>query len=274
MTSKSPYQGTLQYVRARWPTYLLLYGGGAALALAITFYASDRGLWSFSLFGLAVLLILVYFFAASLWAAHQKYDLRQNRPSHVLFELGKIQPTDEFVHVSLGVRQIPVRLSRRLTGGHLRAIDVYNPQLAPSRALARQRRPLAPTQPDPRLTWLEGSIDLLPVPDHSTPVVTASHILHELWQEGDRELLLREIYRILKPGGRLLLAEPARTKTNLLLRGPGALRLQRLAYWRRLLQNAGFKLTQERNVVDMYVCFCVEKPLSGEIQQLTLDLGI
>jgi ubiquinone/menaquinone biosynthesis C-methylase UbiE len=86
--------------------------------------------------------------------------------------------------------------------------------------------------------------------------------------------LLREIYRILKAGGRFLLAEPARTKTSLRMRGPGARRLKPLAYWRRLLQNAGFRLTQERNVVDMYVCFCVEKPLSGEIQQLTLDLGI
>lgn len=268
------FSGTLRHVRAHWPGYLLLYGGGALLSLLVILLAAGSRLWGMVLLALAALLVLFYFLVASLWAAHEMRDRRPNHPAEVLFKLGPIDRTDEFVHVGLGLRDVPENLSRRLTRGCIYAVDVYNPQLAPSRTLARERAVAPASPPDPRLSWLNGSIDLLPLPDNGTLIVTISHTLHELWQHGDRRLLLKEVYRILEPGGCLLLAEPARTTLAYLVWGPGALRLEPPLYWRTLLHSCGFRIATEQSVRDLYYCYRAVKPLPGEIQQLTLDFGV
>lgn len=236
--------------------------------------AAERDLWLLAAAGFLLLLILAYFLTTSLWAAHEQFNRRENLPARIIFELGQIQPTDNLVYVGLGLRDTPIGLSRRLTRGHLDAVDVYNPRVAPGSVLTRLRRPTPPSLRDPRLSWLEGSIDLLPLPDASVDLVAMSYTLVEFWQHGDRNRLLKEVRRILRPEGHLLLAEPARTRTQLLMLGPAALKLPPPDYWRRQLQDAGFIIAREKYVSDYYICFRAEKPFPGSVQQLALDLGI
>ncbi|MFW6042443.1 MAG: class I SAM-dependent methyltransferase [Chloroflexota bacterium] len=274
MESDAPFSGTLKHVNANWPSYLVGYGGAIVLALTLILFAAGRQWWGLLLAAVVAMLVAAYFLVASLWAAHQQFDFKQNQPATVLFKIGGLQPTQSFVHVGLGTQETPVRLSRHLTSGCVTAVDVYNPQLAPGRALARRRQHSRPPHSDPRLTWSEGSINLLPLPDSSTDAVTVNHTLTELWQHGDRQRLLQEIHRTLRPGGKLVLAEPVRTRTNWLVGGIAALRMEPLPYWRRLLTESGFHLRQEQNVRNFYYCFVAEKPLPGEVQQLSLDLGV
>jgi len=269
-----PFEGVLRYIRVRWPSYLVIFGGGGLFAFILISLGAEDGRWPFVALGMGILLILAYFLTTSLWAAHEQFGRRQVQPAHIIFEEARIQPTDSLVYVGLGVRDIPLQLSRRLTRGRVQAIDVYNPQLTPRATLSRERRLAKPTPPDPRLSWLEGHINLLPLPDYSVDLVTSSYTLSEFWQDGDRRLLLKEMRRILRPGGFLLLLEPARTRTQLLMLGPAALRLPPTDYWRALLNDAGFHIVRETNVSDYYLCFRAEKPFPGTVQQLTLDLGI
>ncbi|HZD10699.1 MAG TPA: methyltransferase domain-containing protein [Candidatus Binatia bacterium] len=274
MYSDPTNDGLLRYVRARWPTYVIGFGGGFLLALWLVVIGAGQGRWWLVVVALAALLVLAYFFTMSLWSANEQFNRRHSLPATVIFELGQIQPTDDVIYVGLGLRDTPIRLSRRLTRGQVQAVDVYNPQLAPGAVLARQRRPLPNVPPDPRLIWLEGSIGLLPLPDNSAHIVACSYTLVELWQHGDRQLLLREMRRVLQPGGHLLLAEPVRTRTQFLTVGPAALRLPGAEYWRRQLAESGFNVVREHNISGFYTCFRAEKPLPGTVQQLALDLGI
>ncbi len=285
MQRQTTYTGTLAHIYAHWPQYLFGYGGGALLLLVLMVLALQRGWWGFLLPAFAAVLLLGYFFVASLWAAYQQFDVPRERDYEVLFEMGRIQPTDQFVHISLG-RQTMVRgLARRLTAGRITAIDVYNPLLAPGRALARQRQfaqQLLARQaarqpgarPDPRLVWLNGSIDLLPLPDNSVPLVTMSRVLSELWQHGDQLCLLQEIHRILLPGGRVLLAEPVRSETRLLLHGPAALRMNRPETWQTILRQAGFELVKEEDGRGLVMYWRVDKPHPGALRQLAFDFGL
>jgi hypothetical protein len=158
------------------------------LALWLVVIGAGQGRWWLVVVALAALLVLAYFFTMSLWSANEQFNRRHSLPATVIFELGQIQPTDDVIYVGLGLRDTPIRLSRRLTRGQVQAVDVYNPQLAPGAVLARQRRPLPNVPPDPRLIWLEGSIGLLPLPDNSAHIVACSYTLVELWQHGDRQL--------------------------------------------------------------------------------------
>ena len=271
MELRNRYGGALGYLKAHWPAYVLGYGG-AFLAAAIIIAASAAlGWFGFITLSLAALLMLAYFFTVSLWAAHRLYDGRAI--GDILFKLGGLRPGDNVVDVKAGSGQTAIAISRRLSTGRVIVVDVYNPQLTPGRALARSHRQSDHHRPDPRLSWRDGSIDLLPLPDGSAETVTLVETASELWQQGDREVLVREIVRVLAPGGRLLLAERVVSPTNLLVMGPLALRLKSLEYWRKLLEGAALQVSRESNVRELIHCLRADKPLPEALTQLPLDLS-
>ena len=185
---------------------------------------------------------------------------------------GRLQPTSRFIHVGLGRRETAIRLSRRLTGGQVTVVDVYNPQLTPDATLARSRQRHA--RPDPRVTWLDGSFDLLPLPDNSVQTLTMNRTLSEFQEHGDRVLLLEQLFRILKPGGQLVVIEPLRSASGLLIWGPGALSEEPLLYWHTLFREGRFRLREEKTIHGLAALFVLEKPLPGEMQQLRFDFGL
>lgn len=277
MNPKGKYIGTLRYLYDHWPLYLLLYGGVAFLLIGMG-VAANQGWLSFVPLALAIVLVLLYFLLASLWAAHRLYDSQSRQPHHVLFELGQLREYDRFAYIDLNGRFQIIELGRRLTTGQIAVLDIYNPQLTPSTTLARSRaRSLAlPVQSvgDPRFLWRNGSINLLPLPDECVTAVILNETLSQFWQKGDQEILLREVRRILIPGGRLLVAERTRTSSNWLHLGPGAFRLQNAHTWRDLLRQAGFILRREEDLYGLMLCLRADKPIPVEAQQLQLGLNL
>jgi len=233
----------------------------------------DRGLFGFVPMATAVLLFLIYFFLTSLWTAHQLYSQNGLRPHQALFDLGQCKPTDHIAYVDLGIHFRPIHLCRRLTTGQLTVIDVYNPQWTTGKALTRWRNRWRHPPKDPRLVWMDGQVNLLPLPDKSVSAVILCQVVSEFWQQGDRLSLLNEARRILKPNGRLLLAERCRTQTNWLMAGPGALIHPPVTYWRRLLAEAGFHLRIEKTSNGLIHTFCAKKPSPMAARQLAFDLG-
>jgi ubiquinone/menaquinone biosynthesis C-methylase UbiE len=218
--------------------------------------------------------ILAYFLCAAVWASYMQYDVRRHRDHQILFDMGHLAPTERFAHIGLGAQDVPIALSRRLTSGHLTVVDIYNPQLSPGADVARMRTLYGPPPKDPRITWLDGSFDLLPLPDGSVRAVTMNRTLGAIWQRGDQLCLLQEAYRILAVGGWLLLAERSRSETNTLVLGPSALRLPPEKYWRSLLIEAGFGIVDERTVHGLVHYWRAEKPFPSAHERLTFDFGI
>ncbi|MEW5986676.1 MAG: class I SAM-dependent methyltransferase [Chloroflexota bacterium] len=255
MDESGRFAGALTFLKANASTLVLRYGSGLLLLLMVIAYGAANQRWLWVIEAAALLALLIYFFLASLWSAYALYDAPGRRDSDHFWQMGQLQPTDTIVVVDLGLRWTAVALARRLTSGRVIVIDVYNPQLTPGRPLARLRAQAIRPITDPRLTWRESSINLLPLPDSSVTVVTLSRVTSQLWQEGDRLLLLKEIYRLLAPGGRLLMSERVRSRANVLIMGLGGLRLPTAAYWRNLLQRAGFQVQEERDLQGLVRCF-------------------
>ena len=269
MRRDNRFSGTLRAVYVRWPFYALTYSG-VILTLVILGLSVERGWIGLVPLSLATLIVLVYFLLASLWGV---FNLDHLQPHHVLFDMGQIRATDTFIYVDLGWRRRALDVAGRLTTGKAIVIDVYNPQWMTSRALVRARARIPAPPPDPRLVWQTGSINLLPQPDNSVTAVILCQVASELWQEGDRQRLFQEIYRVLSENGRLLLAERVRTRTNWLLMGPGALTLSLVETWRDALHAAGFHVRHEKDLQGMIHCFRADKPTYSEARQLTLSFN-
>ena len=271
MSERDRYQGTARHIYAQWPGYLLRYGG-----LILAFLMIGAGLimgWQV-LVALGIVLLTAVFFLmlAALWTAHKLHDADGLQSDDLLFAMSQAQPTDNLANIDLGLRQQAIILSRHLTTGKITVIDVYNPQLATGAGLARARLQAPSTKQDPRLTWYDGHISLLPMPDSSVTAVFMSQVLSEFSQHGDRQTLLREIRRILKPSGRLLVTEQTASWLNWLLAGTSTARLHPTEYWRDLLLEAGFEIHRQENIQGLLNCFRVDKPSPYAGHQLPLQL--
>jgi len=269
MDNSGEYDGTIRYIQARWPLFLIGYGGGAILVIAAVSVGILRGWLALLPLALAVSIIIAYLAGTAIYSAHRLYDNQNIRDK--LFDLGHFRPDDSFVYLDVGLRWLPTSMARRLTTGRIIVIDIYNPLLTPDGNLARAHRQARHPAPDPRLSWRDGDISLLPLADGTVSAVILSEVASEFWQLGDREKLISEIYRILKPGGHFILAERVRTTTNLLMMGLNGFEVETADYWRNLITRIGFRIKREESLEDLIHFIRADKPLPQEGQQLIFD---
>ena len=265
------FRGTSRYIYAHWPAFLSAYGGMIA-ALLLVAVGFDKGWFALVPLAAAAAMVLGYGVSAAAWSAHKLYDPDGLLPHQVLFDMTNIKATDSLVYLDFGLREQAAEIAGRLTKGVVTVIDVYNPQLTPGRPLYRARLRAPSSVRDPRLEWLSGSVDLLPMPDNSVPAVFLCQVLSEFRQQGDRQALLNEVRRILAPGGHALIAEPSQSQTNWLTRGPAAAAIPMVQEWRDLFSECGFKLVKERELTGLIHCMQITKIRPAEKGQLRFDL--
>lgn len=257
-------------LRAEWQSYLLRYGVAFLLAVVLIIWGVGQRWWFVALPAFLLLFVLVY----RLWGSLILAEKERFAPDYLyLFELGEIDPYDKIVQIDLGRRQAGIALCSRFTMGKITIVDVYHPELTPNPQLKEIRRHQPNVRSDPRLEWLVSDITLLPFPDSSVPALLMQDTLYHLIYRGDQERLLKEVYRILKPGGRLLFAERTRTWSNWLVLGFAASQLPTSQQWRELLQRAGFHIYHEQLRHDLTSCWRADKRSGISEYQIPLPLS-
>lgn len=257
-------------LRAEWQSYLLRFGIAFLLALFLIVWSVGQRWWFIAVPAFLLLLLLLHRFLGSLILAEKE----QFAPDYLyLFELGEIDPYDKIVQIDLGRKSVGMALVSRFTMGKITIVDVYHPELTPNPHLKQIRNRQPVPRFDPRLEWLVSDITLLPFPDGSVPAVLMQDTLRHFAYYGDQERLLKEIYRILKPSGRLLLAEYNRTWSNWFIFGWAAAQLATNQQWNNLLQQTGFYIYHQQLRHNITICWRVDKPTGISEYQIPLPLS-
>lgn len=186
------------------------------------------------------------------WAPY--YDLVTNlltlgqapRLRRMTVDQALIKTGDSVLDVGCGTGEVTLVAKARAKHGKVYGIDPAPEMIAVARKKAARK--------GLEIDFRVGVIEALPFPDSSIEVVTSSLMMHHLPDDLKARGLM-EIYRVLKPGGRLLIADFMRPTGSFLnhlffaFTRHGRLR-QGIEDMQALLKNAGFdQITQPNKKV-------------------------
>jgi ubiquinone/menaquinone biosynthesis C-methylase UbiE len=184
------------------------------------------------------------------------YDAGQKHEYDRLAELGDLVKANVVLDITCGKLRGTRGLLPHFKKGHYFLIDIFDAAKMKDNALIRARQMEPPLEVKHRIYRRPGRPDSLPVPHNWADVIYCSFSLHELQDAADRDALFAEFYRVLKPDGRLLIAEHGRDWLNLLTFGPGAFSFFSPATWRRHLEKVGLTIQRQerwRGLVHLWV---------------------
>ncbi|MDF3291350.1 class I SAM-dependent methyltransferase [Streptomyces silvisoli] len=235
--------GARHVVAYNWPLYV---AGSAAAAAGAVIGRRHRAAWAGSA-------LAAWWLSASVLASHRVYD---RSPLHSWRWLDRVLPEGPGRHlvVSAGLDEASAALRARHPGAAQTVADLYDALPVTESSLRRARRRVPP-----RPGSIPARPHRLPGADASYDTVIAPFAVHELRRAADREALLAECARILRPGGAVVLVEHCRDAANTAVFGPGARHFMPRREWLRLAARSGLTVAHEGRIAGYVTVLVLRK---------------
>ncbi|MBI1877107.1 MAG: class I SAM-dependent methyltransferase [Chloroflexi bacterium] len=251
LLSNRHYLGTISTLLYNWPIFagLLFFG---VVALTAGSLLSWPWSWLFVTCGIGAIALIISILTTSYFV----YDRGSRHEYDRLAELGRLAQANVIVDITCGKLRGTRGILPNFKGGHYFLIDIYNAEKMPDAALRRAREMEPPLQAERRIYQRPGKANSLPLPHNWADVIYCSFSLHELQDAADRDALFTEFERVLKPDGRLLIAEHGRDLLNFAAFGPGAFSFFSPATWSKHMAKAGLTIHHHerwRGLVHLWV---------------------
>jgi len=245
---RTPLQGVTNIVRFNWHFYLI------ATALVLLGLAVAPLLSSFLQTGLylalsgAILTTLI-----SLAVSFHVYDRSQLYRLDWLDELTlPDHPTIANIHA--GFDEISALLECKQPDAQQLTWDFYDENQHTEISIRRARKAYPP-HPETK----QIATDQLPNEDASVDLAILFLAAHEIRDPEERAVFLKQLNRILKPAGRLVVTEHLRDLPNFLAYTIGFLHFYSRSTWVESFKSAGFRLVEERKATQFVSTFILEK---------------
>ncbi|AEJ42694.1 class I SAM-dependent methyltransferase [Alicyclobacillus acidocaldarius] len=167
-------------------------------------------------------------------------------PPDRIIDAMKMDGQEDVVDIGAGPGFFALPLARR-TQGTVYAVDLSPEMLAMLSERARQAGL-------DHVQVLEATADQLPLPDESVHRALMAFVLHEV---PDQAAALREVYRVLRPGGRFLLLEWDKRPMEM---GPPVEERLSIHACEEALRTAGFEILHRIFPNDVHYGIVAERP--------------
>jgi ubiquinone/menaquinone biosynthesis C-methylase UbiE len=227
--------GVWQILRFNWHFYVMGAAGCTIGAIAMWLLPFPQWL---RVCGWIIIAISMWWELASLAVSYFVYDvspLYRWQWMHGLFP----SAPQRWANIHAGLDESSLAL-REMFGGESTTIDIYDATEMTEPAIARARRLIAPPVPAVRADYRQ-----LPFRDGELDAVFLLFAAHEIRTTESRLLFWREVSRVLRSGGAVVLVEHQRDLMNFLAFGPGFYHFLPRREWLHLFQDSQLNIEQE-----------------------------
>ncbi|HEY6986909.1 MAG TPA: methyltransferase domain-containing protein [Bryobacteraceae bacterium] len=250
MTARIPartrYQGLAQIFDYNRPFYLRTAAGAIVTILLSVYVPPAIRIWI--AFGTGIAL---FWTCSSLLVSHYVYD------RSCLYRLGWLRgclsrPPGRWINIHAGVDETSLAIYSIFPGSEGQIIDIYDPRKMTETSIRRARHIAG---------FSSSAADRqgLPAPDDDFDAVFLIFAAHELRRHEDRVQLFREVTRVLRREGELVLLEHLRDWANFLAFGPGFLHFFSKRAWATAANSAGLRIGLHSTVTPFVHVFVLQK---------------
>jgi len=244
---RKPFQGVLNIIRFNWHFYAF----SASLVLLI--FLIQHFFFSLGITGTILLSLIVYSTILSLAVSAYIYDFSDLYKLSWLSDL-QYDKHEKIITIHAGFDETSILLKSKFENCELLIADFYDPAKHTEVSIKRARKaypPLSNTQ--------QVSTTHLPLQDNLVDKAFAILSAHEIRNEEERIIFFKELHRVLKLSGKVIVTEHLRDTANFLAYNIGFFHFHSRATWLRTFRSSGFELSKEIKTTPFITTFILEK---------------
>lgn len=146
----------------------------------------------------------------------------------------------KIVNINAGFDETSFILQTKFPTSEIKVFDFYNKKQHTEPAIVRARN-VSLTYPNTK----QITTNKIPLKDHSTDLVFLLSAAHEIRNNKEKEVFLKECKRICKPEGKIIMVEHLRDLPNFLAFSIGFTHFFSQKTWKNSFKNAGFSKIEE-----------------------------
>ena len=234
---RKPFQGVANIIRFNWHFYVLSLGFVLLLLLVSKFLQGDLQFY-FNLLSVLIVIPVII----SLLISFYIYDLSGLYNLNWLNHL-HIRENSKIVNINAGFDETSILLKAKFDLPELHVFDFYDPLKHTEISIKRARKTYPPFPGTRQITTTH-----IPLEDHTADYIFLIFSAHEIREENERILFFKELRRVIKPSGQIVVTEHLRDPANFLAYTIGFFHFLSKSSWKRTFQSASLILVKEKKL--------------------------
>jgi ubiquinone/menaquinone biosynthesis C-methylase UbiE len=243
---RKPFQGVTNIIRFNWHYYAL------SVMLILIVFLLQYYFISFKLAGSILISIVSCSIIISLATSFYIYDLSDLYKLKWAKEVSQ-DSEERILNINAGFDETSTLIKRKFSHSELLVADFYDPTRHTEISIKRARKAYPPIE-----NTQQVSTTYLPYQDQSFNRIFVVLSAHEIRNNEERVVFFKELHRVVKPRGQVLITEHLRDLPNFLAYNIGYLHFLSKVNWLSTFQLAGFTISEEIKTTPFITTFILE----------------
>lgn len=245
---RKPFQGVWNIIRFNWHFFVASIG----IILLILFF-SNYFFYQYASYINIICLLALGSILISLLVSYYVYDLSNLYELNWLDELVFIE-NGKILNINAGFDETSNLLKDKFENSELIAMDFYDSSKHTEVSIKRARKAYPPFPNTKQI-----ATNSIPLNNMSVDKIFLILSAHEIRDNLERTEFFKELYRILKTNGQIVVTEHLRDIPNFLAYNIGSFHFHSENTWKENIQNANFQITKELKITPFITSFLLEK---------------
>lgn len=241
---RNRFEGVSNIVRFNWHFYLISATLIACL-LGLNYW-SGKQYQFLILIAIAAIIITTL---TSLLVSFYIYDVSDLYQFKWL-DLLQIKPGAQIINIHSGFDETSNLLSRKFPASSLTVLDFYDPLLHTEVSIKRARKAYPPFKGTQSI-----STSALPLSDQFADYIFSIFSAHEIRNQEERNIFFKELKRVAKPSGKIIVVEHLRNTSNFLAYNIGFLHFLSSKTWYNTFKKSGLNIHQQISITPFIKAF-------------------